>query len=215
MGCPGHEHWHPDPESFYLPGGGPILDTGLTYLSALVSLLGPIARVSGSARMSATERTITSEKKRGQKIPVQVPTHISGSIDFTSGVTATLIQSYDLAAHQLPALEIYGTKGTLSLPDPTTFDDKLKIRLLGSGDWEDVALTHPKGLGRGLGVADMAYAITHNRPHRANETFAYHVLDAALALEESSQANQHFGLASTCERPAALPHDLAANEFDF
>ncbi|MCS7300634.1 MAG: Gfo/Idh/MocA family oxidoreductase, partial [Fimbriimonadales bacterium] len=118
MLCPGHESWHPNPEFFYQVGGGPMLDMGPYYLTALVTLLGAIRRVAGVSRITRPTRTITSEPKRGQVIPVETPTHITGAVEFANGAIAAVIMSFDVWAHRLPCIEIYGTEGTLGVPDP-------------------------------------------------------------------------------------------------
>jgi predicted dehydrogenase len=214
-GSGGHEEWHPDPEFFYQPGGGPMLDTGIYALSALVHLLGPVARVCGSAKQSSNERTIQSEKKRGLKFPVRVPTHHAAILDFTCGTIGTLIQSYDLSAHQLPSLEIHGTKGTLSLSTVSSSGCPVKLCLRGALEWEEVTLTHPKEVGRGIGLADMAYAITHERPHRAHGQLSAHLLEIILALEEANRSGHYVNITSSPTRPAQLPPNLPPNELDF
>ena len=183
MTAPGHERWHPDPEFFYKAGGGPMLDMGPYYLTALVHMLGPIRRVTGSTRISRPERTITSEPKYGQKIKVDVPTYYAGVFDFANGAVGNLIMSFDTWAANLPRIEVYGTAGTLSCPDPNTFGGPVQIRRAGSTEWTEIPLTHGyHENSRGLGVADMAHALQSGRPHRANGDLAYHVLDAMLAV---------------------------------
>ncbi len=117
----GPERWHPDPEFFYKVGGGPMFDMGPYYLTAMVSLLGPVKRVTGSARISFPEREIGSEPKKGMKIQVETPTHVTGLLEFASGPVATIITSFDVWKSNLPRIEIYGSEGTLSVPDPNTF----------------------------------------------------------------------------------------------
>ena len=124
----GHESWHPDPEFYYKVGGGPMFDMGPYYLTALVNLVGPVKRVTGSARITFPERTITSQPKFGTKIEVEVPTHIAGVLDFANGAVGTIITSFDVWGGQLPRIEIYGTEGTLSVPDPNTFGGPIRIR---------------------------------------------------------------------------------------
>ena len=202
----GPENWHPDPEFLYKVGAGPMFDMGPYYLTALVALLGPVRRVTGSARISLPERTIGSEPKRGSTIKVETPTHIAGVLDFESGPIATLVTSFDVWAAEVPRIEIYGSEGTLSLPDPNTFGGPVRLRQAGAGRWEEVPLTHGHtGDSRGLGVADMAEAIRQGRPHRASGELAYHVLDIMHAIHDASEQGQHINLRSTCARPEPLP----------
>ncbi len=211
----GHESWHPDPEFYYKAGGGPMFDMGPYYLTALVSLLGPIRRVTGATRVSFPTRTITSAPKRGQEIVVDVPTHIAGIMDFAQGTIGTLITSFDVSAHALPNIEIYGADGTLSVPDPNTFGGPVRIKRRNGADWEDVPVTRPyAGNSRGIGVADMAYALRSGRPHRASGDLAFHVLDAMQGFHESSESGAHYAMQSAIERPAALPPDLAPGTLD-
>lgn len=212
---PGHERWHPDPEFYYQPGGGPMFDMGPYYLTALVFLLGPVNRVTGLTSMARKERTITSEKKYGQTIHVEVPTHVSGTLDFQSGVVGNIITSFDVWAANLPRIEIYGTQGTLSVPDPNTFGGPVRIRRAGDADWSDMPITHPyTENSRGLGVADMAYAIQSGRAHRANGDLAYHVLEIMCAIHDASDQGQHITMSSTCERPSPLPLGLLPGTLD-
>ena len=205
MLCAGHESWHPDPEFYYEFGGGPMLDMGPYYLTALIGLLGPIRRVTGSTQISFPERTITSEKKQGQRIVVETPTHHAGVMDFVSGAVGTIITSFDVQAHNLPRIEVYGSEGTLSVPDPNGFGGPVRIRKRGE-DWRPVPLTHAyEENSRGVGPADMAVALRTGRKHRANGELNYHVLDVMLAFEDASKASRHIELESTCERPAPLP----------
>jgi predicted dehydrogenase len=202
----GHESWHPDPEFYYKPGGGPLFDMGPYYLTALVSLLGPITRISGSAQKSFAERTVTSQPKHGQTIVVETPTHIAGTADFANGAVVTVIMSFDTWAHSLPPIEIHGTLGSLSVPDPNNFGGEVKINT--GGGWEPVPLTHGFAENsRGLGVADMAFAITTGSPQRANGELTYHVLEAMWGFLDSSEQSQYYAMQSTVERPAALPED--------
>ena len=125
----GPEHWHPDPAFFYEKGGGPMFDMGPYYLTALIALLGPIKRLSGLARISYPERTILSTPKAGTKITVTTPTHITGTLDFASGAIGTLTTSFDaFGGTSLPSIEIYGSKGTILVPDPNTFGGPVRLR---------------------------------------------------------------------------------------
>src|ERR1700694_5800049 len=131
----GPESWHPNPGFFYQHGGGPLFDMGPYYLTALISLLGPAHRVTASTGMAYTERIATSKEQFGARLPVEVATHISGVIDFDNGAIATLITSFDVWKHNLPNLEIHGTEGSLSVPDPNTFGGVVKLHRAGSNQW--------------------------------------------------------------------------------
>ena len=209
MLCHGHESWHPDPEFYYKVGGGPMFDMGPYYLTALVSLLGPVKRVTGSTSMSFAERTITSEKKYGTKVDVEVPTHIAGVMDFASGAIGTITTSFDVWGADVPCIEIFGTEGSLSVPDPNSFGGVPKIKRMGAKEWSDLPLTHGyTENSRGIGPADMAAGIANERPHRANGELAYHVLDIMHAFHDASDQGKHVELESACERPTPLPAGL-------
>ena len=182
MTCHGHESWHPDPEFYYEIGGGPMLDMGPYYLTAMINLAGPIARVTGSTRITFPERVITSQPKYGKHVKVETPTHIAGVMDFANGAVGTIITSFDVWYANLPRIEIYGTQGSLSVPDPNTFAGPVSVRRAGAADWSEIPLTHSDKVSRGIGVADMAYALRCGRPHRASSELAYHVLDVMHAF---------------------------------
>jgi len=211
----GHESWHPDPEFYYKAGGGPMFDMGPYYLTALVALLGPLRRVTGTARASFPTRTITSQAKHGTEIAVDVPTHIAGVMDFAQGAVGTLVTSFDVAAHALPPIEIYGADGTLAVPDPNSFGGPVRLKRRGGADWEEVPMTRPYAENsRGIGAADLAYALQSGRPHRASGDLALHVLEAMHGFHEASESGAHYMMQSTAQRPAALPAGLAPGTLD-
>jgi predicted dehydrogenase len=215
MMCHGHENWHPDPEFYYQVGGGPMFDMGPYYLTALIHLMGPVRRVTGSARITFPERIITSRPKYGIKIEVDVPTHVAGVMDFSNGGVGTIITSFDVWAARLPRIEVYGTEGSLAVPDPNGFDGPVAVRRAGASEWSTVPLTHGyTKQSRGIGAADMAYALRSGRPHRANGDLAYHVLDIMHAFHQASQQGRHVELTSTCSRPEPLPLGLAEGTLD-
>jgi predicted dehydrogenase len=215
MLCHGHENWHSNPDYYYQPGAGPMFDMGPYYLTALVTLMGPVKRVSGSARITFPTRTITSQPLYGTQITVNTPTHVVGVLEFASGAIGTIITSFDVWAHELPRIEIYGSEGSLSTPDPNGFGGPVRVRRAGAGEWNDVPLTHAYTKNsRGIGVADMAYAMRSGRPHRANGEMAYHVLDVMHAILESAREGKHVELASTCSRPEPLPMGLKEGTLD-
>lgn len=211
----GHEHWHPSPEFYYKPGGGPMFDMGPYYLTALVNLLGPVQRVTGSTRITRAERLITSQPKYGTVIKVEVPTHVAGLLDFANGAIGTIITTFDVQGSQLPRIEIYGTEGSLSVPDPNTFGGPVRLLTTANREWTEVELTHryPEN-SRGLGLADMAYSLVSGRPHRASGKLAYHVLDIMHAFQDATEQNRHIMLESTVDRPAPLPMDPPPGELD-
>jgi predicted dehydrogenase len=211
----GPESWHPDPNFFYQPGAGPMFDMGPYYLTALASMLGPVRRVTGSAQITFPERMITSKPKYGEMIQVNTPTHVVGVLDFQSGPVATIITSFDVWSAELPRIEIYGTQGTMSLPDPNTFGGPVRIRRAGEKEWSEVPLAYGYSENsRGLGLADMSYALMSGRPQRASGELAYHVLDIMHAIHDASREGKHIDMTSTCERPALLPLGLVPGRLD-
>ena len=215
MTCHGHESWHPDPEFYYKLGGGPMFDMGPYYLTAMVSLMGPVKRVTGSARASFAYRTITSQPKAGTKVKVDVPTHVVGVLDFSQGAIGTILTSFDVWRANLPRIEIYGSEGSLSVPDPNGIGGPVKVFKPGDQDWREIPLTHgyPEN-GRGLGVADMVKGQLNKRPHRASGELAFHVLDIMQAVHDASKSGRHVNLKSTCKQPKPLPPGLNVGEVD-
>lgn len=202
----GHESWHPDPEFYYKVGGGPMFDMGPYYLTALVSLLGPVKSVTGSAKITFPERTITSAPKYGTKIEVEIPTHVAGIMDFHSGVVGTIITSFDIWSSQLPRIEIYGSEGTLIVPDPNKFGGPVLYKKHKTGEFMEIPLVFGYiDNSRGLGVADMANAIVNGDAHRANGELTYHVLDIMHGFHDASREGKHYETASICKRPEPLP----------
>ena len=210
----GPESWHPNPDFFYQSGAGPMYDVGPYYLTGLINLLGPVRRVTGSTRISFPERVATSDIHRGRRIPVEVPTHLSGVLDFVGGPVATIITTFDVWASNLPRMEIYGSEGSLSVPDPNIFGGTVLLRRAGAKEWHTIPLTHSAEVGRGIGVADMAYSLLYGRPHRTSGELAYHVLDVMQAFDESSRSGRHVNIASLCSRPDPLPLGLSPGELD-
>ncbi len=205
MSCHGHESWHPSPEFYYQLGGGPMFDMGPYYLTSLVSLLGPVKRLTGSVRISFPKRIITSEPKFGKIIDVEVPTHVTGILDFDNGAVATVITSFDIWSANLPHIEIHGSEGSLSVPDPNTFEGPVLYRAHRHSEWKEIPLLFGYDENsRGIGVADMAYAIITGRKNRANGDMAYHILDIIQGFHDASYDGRHYELKSICERPDAF-----------
>lgn len=204
--CAGHESWHPNPEFYYKRGGGPLLDMGPYYLTVLANLFGPATGVMAMASTAFAERVVGSEALKGRRIAVETPTHYHGLIEFAGGVTATTTFSFDLLGrHDLPRLTIFGSEGTLALPDPNRFDGELLVSRAGKMDWEQVS--HPREYegARALGLADMAAAIAAGRPARASGALAYHVFDVMSCYDDSAATGARVAPASTFDRPAVIP----------
>jgi predicted dehydrogenase len=201
----GHERWHPNPDFYYQPGGGPLFDMGPYYLTALLSLLGPVGRVSGTAGTSYPTRTIASGPRAGETVPVETPTHIVATLDFASGVGGSLTTTFDVHDTQSSTLVLYGSAGTLRLPDPNTFGGPVELLHAGATAWEPVALDsgHTENA-RGLGVSDMARALREGGPHRASGELGYHVVEVMHAVLASSEQGRHIAVESSFERPSPL-----------
>lgn len=211
----GHEHWHPDPGFYYQKGGGPMFDMGPYYITALISLMGPVKRVTGSTNITFNERIISSEPKNGEKIQVHTPTQFNGVMDFENGAVASIITSFDTWYHQLNNIEIYGTEGSIVVPDPNTFEGPIHIRRQGQEEWSQIPLTHGfANNSRGIGLADMAHSILNNKTPRANGALAYHVLDIMHGFHEASDTSRHYETHSKCEQPKPLPTGISEHNFN-
>jgi predicted dehydrogenase len=213
--CPGHERWHPNPGFYYLRGGGPVLDMAPYYVTDLVNLLGPVARVAAITARARETRTITSQPLAGQTIPVEVATHAAATFQFVSGPVVTMVMSFDVPRHRHRPIELYGSEGTLVVPDPNHFGGQIEIGTA-AGDWRAVVTEHAYSNGnfRIIGVADMAHAIRRNRPHRASGALAFHVLEVMEAVQRSSDDGRNIDIESRPERPAMLPADVAPGDLD-
>jgi predicted dehydrogenase len=213
--CPGHERWHPAPAFYYLAGGGPMLDMGPYYITALVNLLGPVASVAGAASRIRDERLITSEPLSGTRIPVEISTHVAGTLIFASGALVTIAMSFDVARHRHRPIELYGSEGAMSVPDPNYFGGTIELATA-KRDWRPVPTKHiyADGNYRIIGVADMAHAIRLNRPHRASGELAFHVLEVMQAFQQSADGGRHVEIKSRPDRPEMLPLGLRKGALD-
>jgi predicted dehydrogenase len=217
MMCPGHESWHPSPEFHYEKGGGPMFDMGPYYLTALLNLLGPVKRLCGMTSIGIPQRTIGSGARQGKNIHVQTPDHVVGSIEFAAGAVGTLITSF--ATHhpvydQAQPIVIYGTEGALKVPDPNKFDGPISVWRASDEDWQEVKPTFLAGYGRAVGLAEMAHALRHNRPHRASADQAMTVLDLMQGFLDSSQSGRFYTPTTHYHRPAPMPATLPFGQFD-
>jgi predicted dehydrogenase len=211
----GVETWHPNPDFFYRKGGGPLFDMGPYYLTALTTLLGPVERVSASARASFSERVISHGERKGESIPVSTPTHHSSSLEFATGPIGTMVTSFDVHSHGHHPIEIYGSEGSIKVPDPNTFGGPVLIKTAGGADWQEVPLSFGyTENARGVGLADMARGMITGRDHRANERVAFHVLEIMHAIIDSAQTGRHQQIGSTMSRPEPLPCNLPPGRID-
>ena len=211
----GHESWHPDPAFYYDFGGGPMFDMGPYYLTALVSMLGPVKKVAGATKITFPTRTITSQPKNGEIIKVNVPTYVTGTLTFKSGAIATIITTFDVWFSHLPNIEIYGSEGSLRVPDPNTFGGPVQLRKPGMNNWENVGIDFAyQENSRGIGVSDMACAILSKRTHRAHGDMANHVLEIMCAIHDSNDSDKIITLDTDFDMPALLPLGLADGDLD-
>jgi predicted dehydrogenase len=205
MTVAGHERWHPDPEFYYRPGGGPLLDMGPYYLTTLVHLLGPVRRVTGRSSRPRDQRTIGDGPRAGTTFPVEVDTHVTGVLEHQGGALTTMIMSFDVWAAQLPFIEIYGSAGSLSVPDPNRFAGQVKLFTRDALEW--TVLPPSAGYadaGRGVGLLDLHDALVQGRPHRAAADVALHVLDVMESMLESARDGRPVEIGTTCARPAPI-----------
>ncbi|MCB9993475.1 MAG: Gfo/Idh/MocA family oxidoreductase [Hyphomicrobiaceae bacterium] len=211
---PGHERWHPNPGFYYLKGGGPVFDMGPYYITTLVNLLGPVAEVTSMNTRKADARIATSEMANGQVLPVEVDTHSTALLRFESGAVITMVLSFDIWKHTNHNIEIHGTDGSISVPDPNFFKGPVMIAE-GGADWREVPITHPYlGNMRGLGPTDLAAATRTGRPHRCSGELAYHVLDVMHAIDDATARKGYVSVTSRCDRPAPMRADLKEGYLD-
>lgn len=205
MLCRGHESWHPNPAFYYAPGGGPMFDMGPYYITALVNLLGPVKRVAAITARGLEERIATCEARKGERIPVDVSTHYSGTMEFEGGAVVTMMTSFDVWHTEGVRLELLGTEGSLRAADPNCFGGSVYYLPPLKKTWDEQPLTHKRidNL-RGIGLADMVASIVEKRQHRCSGKLALHVLEVMCAFDESSSTGTHVDIMHRCERPAPL-----------
>lgn len=201
MVTPGHERWHPHPEFYYQPGGGPLLDMGPYYVSALVTLLGPVVSVIGAASHTRGERTIGSGPREGEVIPVNIDSHVTGVLLHASGALSTLVMSFDSVRSKSPNIEIHGERGSLVVPDPNHFDGEVELFQLGAESWQTLPVSAGYvDSGRGFGIADLAATPKGSEP-RAGGVLAFHALEVMESVLESAQSGAAVSIQSTAARP--------------
>lgn len=219
----GGEHWHPNIDPFYGKGAGPMLDIGCYLITSLVNVFGPAARVAAVTKRFDDTRPRPGGTPGVDDIKVEVATHAAGTIEFESGPVVSLFTSWEIWASTLPFIEIYGTQGTVSVPYDDVWGGQPMVRRgqasdlayiptpPGGGNWQEAPGTHNNEAHRAVALADMASSLRQGTPLRASGRLAYHTLEVMLAYDESSARNEHVRIASTCEKPPALP-SVAAGE---
>ena len=200
--APGHELWHPAPAFYYQNGGGPLFDMGPYYLTSLVSLFGPVVRVSGAVGRSDRERTIATGRNTGTVIPIDVDTHVTALLEHANGVISTVTMSFEVWATRSPLFEVYGTEGTIAVPDPNRFAEVVSFATATDREWQEVGTEAGyEDAGRGVGLSDMARAIETNRPHRASGELAFHVLEIMESVILAGHTHTVVDLRSGVHRP--------------
>lgn len=212
----GMQHWHPNPDFFFKPGAGPVLDVGPYYVTNLIQLLGPVKSVIARSATPAPVRTITSKPRNGQKIKVETPTTIHAILEFETGAIITLGASWDVWQHGHRNMELYGEEGTIDVPDPNFFGGDVRVTrqarpVIRLPRWDHPFAVpnqrHPRGPVanyRAAGLADMANAILKNRPHRCSMEMALHAVDVMTSILKSGEKGRPVALRTRCERPAPL-----------
>ncbi len=205
MICRGHESWHPDPEFYYKHGGGPMMDMGPYYVTALINLLGGVSAVTGVTKTSFAQRMITSQPKNGTVIDVDVPTYVTGIMQYESGAVGTIFTTFDVHYDSQARLEVYGSEGTLIVPDPNGFGGPIKLLRPEEGKYYEMPLTFGyAGNSRALGLADMAKSLQTGRPCRTTYQQTYHVLEVMTGFQRSSDAGRTIAIESKFERQAPM-----------
>ena len=208
MICHGHESWHPAPEFYYQFGGGPMMDMGPYYLTALVNMLGRVRGLTGITSKSFETRTVTSKPHYGQTVQVEVPTHVNGILQFEEGAVVTITTTFDVYYDNSACLEIYGTRGTLKIPDPNTFGGEVLLLRPEEGVFKEIPLVFDyQENSRGLGLADMAKALRTGRGLRAGCEQTLHVLEIMTAFEKSCKEGRFPVLESPYKRGYAMVNE--------
>lgn len=227
VGTHGVERHHPNPDFYYKEGGGPLLDLGPYYLTVLVFLFGPMTRVCGMSNRSTNTRLIENGPRHGGIIDVEIDTHSLSLIEFDCGVVGSMTMSFDVWDSESPRLEIYGSEGSICVPDldpvhgANNFDGPVWFRRRADSRWEFqprltnrpeqwLVAENRHGYNanyRGLGLRDLAQASVENREPRANGKLAFHILEALIAIEESARNRTFQEISSTVKRPDPMPID--------
>ena len=218
---PGVQSYHPNPEPWFAKKeGGPVIDMGPYYLTALVNLLGPAKQVWGSFMWNKKRRIIGIGPRKGKSIKVLCPTTYLGTIFFNSGAIIRFTLSFDVIAHHRNHIELYGSKGSMLVPDPNMFGGSVYTCKKLGGTWKEHK-TNKMFLGkinirqkslraneapinanyRGVGLAEMAYCIQNKKKHRCNGELSFHVLDIIQSIMKAARKRKRISIKSTCKIP--------------
>ena len=218
---PGIQSYHPNPEPWFTKKeGGPVIDMGPYYITALVNLLGPAKKVTGTIIQGQKYRTIGIGPKKGKKFKVECPTTYLSTITFKNNSVIRLTLSFDVIAHQRNHIELYGEKGSMIVPDPNMFGGSvLTCNKLGD-NWKEFKTTKmPLGRinirtqssranetptnanYRGVGLSEMAYSIENNRKHLCNGEISLHVLDIITSIMKAAKSGKIQYIESFCAKP--------------
>jgi predicted dehydrogenase len=213
----GMEHWHPNPDFFFKPGAGPVFDVGVYYITQLVNLIGPIKSISSLSGTATPERTITSEPRNGEKIKVETPTTLMGTLEFHNNAKIQFFCSWDVWKHKHSTIELYGLEGSMIVPDPNFFSGDILISHK-EEDWQVInndkmLLGIPNKMDnsgykianyRGIGLSDMIDAISHQRQSRCSLNLAVHVLEAMEGIIKSSDERVIYNMKTKPNQPNFL-----------
>ena len=217
----GMEHWHPNPDFFFKPGGGPILDMGPYYVGNLINLIGPVKRVAALANIAKPTRTISSQPRAGETLTVETPTNIHALLEFANGATVTLSTSWDVWSHKHANMELYGTEGALFVPDPNFFGGEVlatnksdKPHALSDWDHPFSKINQQHGENhfanyRSAGLADLAAAVHENRDARCSIDRTLHAVEVMTSVLKSAEDGKFIEMKTTCTQPAPLGPDEA------
>jgi len=219
---PGVQSYHPNPEPWFAKKeGGPVIDMGPYYLSALVNLLGPAKKVTGSIMEGVKRRTIGIGPKKNKTFKVECPTTYLSTIQFENGTIIRLTLSFDVIAHQRNHIELYGSKGSMIVPDPNMFGGSVYVCNKLGDPWKEYK-TNKMHLGkinirsqssranesptnanyRGAGLAEMAYSIENKKINKCNGELSLHVLDIIQSTMKACKTNKPQIIKTTCKKPS-------------
>jgi len=212
----GPESRHPDPGKFYQNGAGPLFDMGPYYLTTLIFLLGPVLSVQAHSSKAFPKRKITSSEKFGQKIDVEVPTHVVSILEFKNNISVNMVTSFDIWKTDVPDIEIYGTEGTISVPNPDFFNGEARLCRKGNTEWEKITgINNFNKESRGIGLLEMIYSIKNNKNHMANIELSFHVLEVMEKIIIYSEEGKRYKIESSCKKPDSLKKDIDLDDLNY